>query len=246
MWPSRSLGSLYSRIYCKHENSVFTLSEVIGLVGSRAKAKLYIHRLRSMGWVFPFPPMGRGAYRLQRPEVCVLTHCSKIRGLIGLKHPEYALLLGNYATEIIKSIPYIRSLVVFGSIARGKARRNSDIDLLAIIDGEENLRSAFNLMIRIENEGQTEDELKYLATYGMDTHISILPMSSNRLATHPFILLDIVADGITIYDDRTFRLEAKRMKSRLKELGAVRVFLDKEDWYWDLNPSYSRRAVIEI
>jgi predicted nucleotidyltransferase len=246
VWPSRSLGAFYSTLYCNYGDNVFSMDEVTKLVGSRAKVKLYLHRLRRIGWAFSFPRERKGTYRLQPPEVCVYTECGMIRGLTGLRRQEYAGLLGTYATGVIDHVDSIKSLVLYGSVARGNPGSDSDVDLLAVIDNGKDVRPAFNAMMKIEREGPTAKELEHLENEGIHTHISILPMSLNRLASHPFVLLDIVDEGLAIYDDGAFESEAIKIKRNLKRLGAKRVFLGDRDWYWDLDPSYSVGAVVEV
>ena len=246
VWPSKALGSLYSTLYCDYDGRVFSLDDVASLVGSRPRAKVYLHRLRRGGWAFPFSREGRGMYRLQRPEVSVLTECGKIRGLTNVKQQEYAGLLGTFAAEVIGSVGGVKSLVLFGSLARGKARSDSDVDLIAVIENKDTVRSAFGAMTELEQEGRTADELKYLASRGIFTHLSVLPMSASHLSTHPFILLDAVEDGLLICDDGTFESEASKMKRGLERLGARRVFLGEENWYWDLIPRYSKGMSVEI
>lgn len=216
------------------------------MLGSRAKAKLYVHRLRRAGWVYSFPSRKTGTYRLQAPEVCVLLQCGKIRGLANLINEEYAGLLGAYVTSVIGNVKGLRSLVLYGSVARGKARKESDLDLLAIIDDRESLRDVFNEMIELTGKGAPGSERSYLSEHGMYRMISILPMSVSRLQNHPFIMLDIATEGVILYDDGAFESEATRIKRRLNEIGAKRVDLGQNGWYWDLMPHYSEGALVQV
>ena len=95
-------------------------------------------------------------------------------------------------------------------------------------------------------EREVEEELEWLSRNGIDTHITVLPMSVERLKLHPFILLDIVDEGIVLYDDGTYEKEAVEMRKRLEQLGAKRVFLSEDEWYWDLKPSFKPGEVVEI
>ncbi|MEN3048038.1 MAG: nucleotidyltransferase domain-containing protein [Candidatus Caldarchaeales archaeon] len=40
-----------------------------------------------------------------------------------------------YGAKALRSIAGLRSLAVFGSVTRGKASADSDVDLLAVLDG---------------------------------------------------------------------------------------------------------------
>ncbi|MBI3116599.1 MAG: nucleotidyltransferase domain-containing protein [Thaumarchaeota archaeon] len=69
--------------------------------------------------------------------------------MANLINEEYAGLLGGYVTSVVGNVKGLRSLVLYGSVARGRARKESDLDLLAIIDDRESLRNVFNEMIEL-------------------------------------------------------------------------------------------------
>ena len=180
-----------------------------------------------------------------KPEAAVLLSAGKILSLQSLKKTEYTGLILNFCLEALSSVEGLLSLVLFGSVARGTARRDSDVDVLAVIDDGHSVREAFDSLIRIEAE-RVKGEIDYLARHGVNTHISILPVSSSRLREHPPILLDVVEDGISVFDTGIFETERKRLKKRLAEIGARRVFLAEDDWYWDLIPDYRKGSVVEL
>jgi predicted nucleotidyltransferase len=244
-WPSKRLGLLYSSVYSTHKEESFSVSDVRLIVGDIGRSKVYLHRLKRLGWVYPFPLAGRGSYRAVKPEAAVLLSAGKIRSLQSLKKTEYTGLILNFCLEALSSVEGLLSLVLFGSVARGTARRDSDVDILAVIDDGHSVREAFDSLIRIETE-RVKGEIDYLARHGVNTHISILPLSSSRLREHPPILLDVVEDGISVFDTGIFETERKRLKKRLAEIGARRVFLAEDDWYWDLIPDYRQGSVVEL
>lgn len=63
---------------------------------------------------------------------------------------------------------------------------------------------------------------------------------------HPPILLDVVEEGVTIYDkDGFLERELSKLKDRLKELGAKRV-KGKHGWYWVLKPDIRFGEVLRV
>lgn len=63
----------------------------------------------------------------------------------------------------------------------------------------------------------------------------------------PTLLLDLTEDGIVLYDEESFlERTLTRLKARLSELNAKRVFIGEDSWYWDLKPDYKFGEVIEL
>jgi len=53
------------------------------------------------------------------------------------------------------------------------------------------------------------------------------------------LFLDMTEDAVILYDkDRFLERVLTEFKAELLRLGAKRVFVDKENWYWDLKPGY--------
>ena len=104
----------------------------------------------------------------------------------------------------------ILSMTLFGSVARGQARLHSEIDLLVVhkkVDFNPVHRSVdIALALREENE------YKRLIEQGLDPQPSCIFMTEGELWDRPHILLDILVEGILLYDVGILesRLEALR------------------------------------
>lgn len=244
MWPEKSLGSLYAKLYQLYDRRAFTLKEVVPLVGSYSSAKVYLYRLRMIGWVHRMAFEGKVWFRVCSPEVCVLQAAGVIKNLRVIKQQEYCRVIGKYVAKVLKDGLKVKSVVLYGSVARGCAKKDSDIDLFIVMDEEP--KEVWNILIKHELSRDIEEEIEWLASNGIYTHITVLPMSVKRLKMHPFILLDIVDEGMVLHDDGTYEIEARKIKEKLLGLGAKRRFLSEDEWYWDLKPSYKPGEVIEI
>lgn len=136
-------------------------------------------------------------------------------------------------------------LVLFGSIARGEAGKESDVDLLVLFSGDriavqkEFVKAVLRLR-RTEEHGE-------MAREGYLRVPFLVFMDVARLKTHPWILLDIVDHGIILLDKgKILRTEFKQIKRRLRELGSRKVLLKDGTWYWDLKPDWQPGEVINL
>jgi len=126
------------------------------------------------------------------------------------------------------------SLVVFGSTARERARRESDIDVLLIVEDEEEAWKRY-----------FEAKLKLEEVYSPQ-FCSIITTEA-KLRDNPYILLDMIEDSVVLYDpEGRFRSLITCLKEKLKELGARRIWVDEDTWYWNLKPDWKPGEVVEI
>ncbi|HDH87617.1 MAG TPA: nucleotidyltransferase domain-containing protein [Desulfobacteraceae bacterium] len=137
------------------------------------------------------------------------------------------------------------SLVIFGSVARGEMRKDSDIDLLLIIDSISKRRLERQKEF-IEVEKEIEGYLNKLFDEGYFIDFSpIIKTPEEAMRISP-LYLDMVEDAIITYDkDDFFKDILENVRNRLKELGSKRISMGKR-WYWILKPDYRFGEVIRI
>ena len=133
------------------------------------------------------------------------------------------------------------SIVLFGSVARRKARATSDVDLVLVADG---------LPRRL-----AEWRRPFLEAWERARTVRVLPpvqwslivKSTAEARARIPLYLDIVEDGVLILDRGGFFGDVLAgMRARMRELGSHRVFLDDGTWYWDLKPDFRFGEVVEI
>ncbi len=135
------------------------------------------------------------------------------------------------------------SFVVYGSVARGDYRKDSDIDLLIICRTlpEEKLRRQ-ELFIEIE-DGLN---LKALYKEGFYPNFSPVLKTVEEAKFLTPLYLDMVEDAMILYDTEDFfKNVLDRLRAILKKQGAKRVSIGKK-WYWDLKPDLKYGEVVVI
>ncbi len=138
------------------------------------------------------------------------------------------------------------SFIVFGSVARGAHRPDSDIDCLIIANNlpKGRLMRVSEFEIYIENT--LESFLKVLNKKSIYPTLSPIFKSKEEVLNGSPLFLDMVHD-VTIYYDRDnfFNQYLDRLKSRLDKLGSRRIRRGNA-WYWILKPDYKYGEVIEL
>lgn len=129
------------------------------------------------------------------------------------------------------------SIVIFGSLARGRATSESDIDILLIVKDLHNRK-----MKRIDEFiDNVEDKIE-----GLSCYISPIIKTPEEASRGSPLFLDMVYDRIILYDKEDFFKQIiERLRSRLKELGSKRVFRGNR-WYWIMKPDIKHGEVFEI
>jgi hypothetical protein len=133
---------------------------------------------------------------------------------------------------------------LFGSVARGQARPDSDLDLYVVarrpIVGDSRLHGMWG---RID----ASPEYQALVRTGYRPTPAPIPHTVDDLARHPWILLDIVHHGVVLYDpESVLAQELGAVRRRMAELGSQRIELPDGSWYWDLKPDWRPGEVVDL
>jgi len=137
------------------------------------------------------------------------------------------------------------AVACFGSVARGKPSPESDLDLYLVTRNEVTILSDRRLgtmsCIRETSEYQT------VVRHGYRPDLMPILHSADKLATHPWILLDIADHGVILYDpEGVLARELDAVRRRLKELGSQRIERPDGSWYWDLKPDWRPGEVFSL
>ena len=155
--------------------------------------------------------------------------------------PFRRVLVGTADAWIALLGPRLLSLVLFGSVARGRPRESSDVDLLVVAEG-------FPTSLRERRRPLLEEWSRVRAERGLPAvEWNLVTKTPGEARFHSPLYLDIVEDGILLLDrEGFFQSVLDAMRARMRELGSRRVFLEDGSWYWDLKPDFRFGEVVEL
>ncbi len=141
--------------------------------------------------------------------------------------------------------PRLVSLALFGSVARGTARPDSDVDVLVIAEELPDGRIARASDFR-EVERSLEPWMHTARRAGLMPLLSPVFKTAAEIAQGTPLLLDMIDDARVLYDREGYLQRAlDRLRRRLDELGARRIWRG-DAWVWDLKPDYVPGEVFEL
>jgi predicted nucleotidyltransferase len=137
------------------------------------------------------------------------------------------------------------SLAVFGSHASGRARRNSDVDLLIVLSSALPRRR-----LRLDEFDQLEERLapalEALDADGWSVELSPVIRTREEAEGFSVLYLDMTVHVRILVDrDEFLRRRLDRMRAELQRLGAERRTMG-DRWYWVLKKDYRPGEVFEI
>lgn len=141
----------------------------------------------------------------------------------------------------------VRSLLVFGSVARGMARPDSDVDVCVVIRELPVSRYRRHQLL-----GPVLERLRHSAAYedlirrGCTPDVAAILYTPEEFQETKPIFLDLVADGVLLLDDGTVRAKLDQLRARMKTLGSRKIVLDDGTYYWLLKPGLRFGEVIEL
>lgn len=149
------------------------------------------------------------------------------------------LLKENYKEDLL-------SIILFGSVARGKWNNESDIDLFIIFSNKSSIRTAINnRLTKIISDYERKSKLRNSKGDRLFSTIQDMSLSLKDLHTFRTIFYDIAMDGIILFDrNQTGFHFLKKIKKRIEEKGLKRVFIKENDYYWERNVKFGE--IIEL
>ncbi len=246
MWIPRWLGECYSRLFTRFRKETFTFQQAKELLlTNENRLAVAFSKLHSKRILLILDQGRPRLYRILDPENFTLLASETVKNIEKIPQERYVKLVCDCFRKATETLN-IESFAVYGSVARGTATPNSDIDILLVSDDlNGSLGSRIEKLYAIEE--MLRDELEWLGRKGIRTGLSFYPLKRCEAQKLPNLFLDLTEDAVILYDKSRF-LERTLLELRMKllNLGARRVFIDKERWYWDLKPDYKPGEIIAV
>lgn len=213
----------------------FTIEDAKGVLRSK-KTSILLFKMASYGWV---DRVERGVYRVIHPFIALM-EVSGLKWRDRIKQKDRLPVLELTVVKLFEVLgSNLVSIVLFGSLSKGEAKPESDIDLLVVASGLPSKYSERTKIIREIVSSKLMDEI-IIQTWkkkGVYADLNIMLVDDNEAnITHPFYL-DMTKDCVIIYDkNESISKKIAEVRGKLEKIGAKRFEEPNGSWYWVLTP----------
>ncbi len=227
-------------MYSRFGEDTFSFSDCrSALTIDESKARLVLSRLRRAGYIVMFEREARlRRYRVLDPSLLTFAEGVGLRDFM-VHQGRYTKLILLWCRRLLDHYgPRLISIVLYGSVARGKASTLSDLDFLLVIDKlARSYGRRIDELVSLETDSVLTGEKAFLRRHGYPSLLSYLVYTPEESRAFRLLFLDIIHEGRILFDQQGyFSNLAVEYRARLKKLGARRVVMDDERWYWELKP----------
>jgi hypothetical protein len=242
-WVPRWLGETYTTLFLEYGEDSFSSTDCQKTLGkTMSSTRVSLSKLAREGYLVKERKGRKILYTCIDPYKSLV----KIEGLPSIPQTEYIPLLEEFVSEALRSLrDDLVGMILYGSIARGDADENSDMDILLVAEGlPERFTGRIEHLYPIKQRCR-DIQIRLWRERGIYCNIQLYPLSPEELEGFRPLFLDITTDGIVVFDRSG--LTEKRLnkwRKKLSKRGAKKVVLPDGHWYWDLG--VQKGEVLEI
>jgi hypothetical protein len=233
-WIPKWIGKIYCKLWSEFGENLFSFEDAKKLCGYLTPN--YLSELKKAQAVFIFEKVLRKrVYRLVPPNLFLYALAYSV-DMGWLIQSTYAnLILKVFLALKEKFRQNLLSLGVYGSIARNKAKKESDLDIFLVFkEIQGTVSERIDILSEIEKAEIIQSEIKFLREKAYFPRISFYPRNESELRMS-FFTIDIAFDMKIVYDTNALRNFLAKIQKKIQEKGIQRKYLDNERYYLDLN-----------
>jgi predicted nucleotidyltransferase len=174
----------------------------------------------------------------KRDGVPLMSALPNSTGRVAVTQADYAEYLEQLVRLLREEIPAnLVSLVLYGSVARGQASAESDLDLLVVLrDAPEAYYERLRPFVAVLRRLRRTPAAEQARACGLWGEPSFVILTQSEAAQSRLLYLDMTVEARVLLDEEGFfQARLRRTRQRLRQLGSRRVPTDR-GWYWELQP----------
>jgi len=232
-WMPKWIGKRYASLWSKFKEEPFSYSQASSLL--KQYTSNYLSELKTCQSLFTF---GRGRrarrYRLIPPNLFIYAYAHQFQ-VEGLKSSLYTSLLVKFFYVLKEDFgENLLAMGVFGSVARGTATKESDIDILILVKNlDMSLLERTKRILHLKNNAIISQELAFLDSLGYTPQLNCYMRQPEELKV-TYFTIDLSYDLHILFDEGILQEFLHQIEKRIKEKAIQRVYLDEEKYYLDL------------
>lgn len=242
-WIGAGLARTFARLEERFRWRPFSSGEAARELGfPPARTALLLSRLARAGWLVR---VGRGAYVALDARWACATEGDPFAPYAG--SPFLPVLASSVAGALQLYGGRLRALALFGSCARGDARPESDVDLLAVVEPlPDRLGDRLAEIEPVAGDGRRLAAEGSRAGRGFHGPQFVL-LTPTELRREPPLLLDLSQEADLLFDpDHVLREALGRLREKLSRHGAQRISLGDGLTFWRLHPGARLGEIREL
>jgi len=232
-WLAKWIGKNYSKIWTEYDEKTFSFDDAERICGKYTLN--YLSELKKAQVLFVFEKKVRKkVYRLVSPNLHAFSYAHNL-DLSWLKQGAYAnLLLKIFVVLKEKFGQDLVSFGVYGSVARNRAKKDSDLDLFLVFkEIQGTIGERLDILSNIERNEVIKNEILFLNEKAYFPRISYCPLNESELKMS-FFTIDIAFDMKVFYDINNLKSFLEKIYRKIDERKIERKYLDDERYYLDL------------
>lgn len=161
----------------------------------------------------------------------------------SLDYETYRSIVNEFISKCTSAFPTgLLSMILFGSVSRGSAKGDSDVDIFIFFDDKivsrlDMIKETNEIIIRLRDS----NEYNKLSKKKIYPEIYPFYIGCSELGSLPWVFLDSTQEGNIIYDPNDFGKNlVESVKKNLELTGGKRVALPDNSWCWILNRDFKQ------